>query len=328
MRRREFITTAGAAAAAAAWRFVGHAQQSMPVIGFLNSASPGPFASFVQAFREGLGSMGYFEGQNVTIEYRWAKGQYDRLPALAGELVSHRVNVIAATGGEPSAFAAKAATSTIPIVFAIGGDPTKVGLVSSLNRPSANMTGVTLFTNVLGAKRLELLTQLIPNATHVAVLLNPNNPNSQMDIMNLQAAARSFGREITFLRASTVAGFKAAFATLAQQRGVALLVNADPFFNSQKAQLAVLAARYSIPTIYELRGFAISGGLASYGSSIIEAYRRVGVYSGQILKGAKPGDLPIIQPTSFELVINLRTAKALGLDVSPMLIARADEVIE
>ena len=326
MRRREFITLLGGAAAA--WPLAVRAQQSMLVIGFLNSASPGPFASLVQAFRVGLGNTGHFEGQNIVIEYRWAQGQYDRLGGLAADLASRQVRVIAATGGEPSALAAKAATSTIPIVFAIGGDPINVGLVPSLNRPTGNITGVTLFTSVLGAKRLEMLRELVPNASVLAVLMNPNNPNAETDIRDLQAAARSIGQKIIVLKASAATEFETAFATLVQQRVAALLVSADPFFNSQQPQLVALAARHSIPAIYELRAFATAGGLASYGSSITEAYRRVGVYTGQILKGAKPADLPVMQPTNFELVINLRTAKALGLTIPESLLLRADEVIE
>jgi putative ABC transport system substrate-binding protein len=328
MRRREFITTIGCAAATAAWPLAAHAQQSMPVIGFLNSASPGPYASFVQAFRVGLGIIGYFEGHNVVIDYRWAQGQYDQLAGLAAELVSRQMKVIAATGGVPSALAAKAATSTIPIVFSIGGDPVKFGLVPNLNRPSGNITGVTLFTSMLGARLLEMLHELVPNASVLAVLVNPNNPNAEADLGDMQAAVSNIEQKIIVLKASTATEIETAFATLAQQRGVALLVSADPFFNSQQSQLVALAAHYSIPAIYELLGFARAGGLASYGSSITEAYRRVGVYTGQILKGAKPADLPVMQPTHFELVINLRTAKMLGLDIPARLLAIADQLIE
>ena len=252
----------------------------MPVIGFLNSASPGPFASLVQAFRVGLGTIGYFEGHNVVIEYRWAQGQYDQLAGLAAELASRQVKVIAATGGVPSALAAKAATSTIPIVFAIGGDPVKFGLVPNLNRPSGNITGVTLFTSMLGARLLEMLHELVPNVSVLAVLVNPNNPNAEADLGDLQAAASSIEQKVIVLKASTATEFETAFATLAQQRSVALLVSADAFFNSQQPQLVALAARDSIPAVYELHGFASAGGLASYGSSITEAYRRVGLYTG------------------------------------------------
>ena len=328
MRRREFITALGGAAAAAAWPLAAHAQQSMAVIGFLNSASPGPYASFVQPFRVGIGTIGYFEGQNLVIEYRWAQGQYDQLAGLAAELASRQVKVIAATGGVPSALAAKAATSTIPIVFEIEGDPVKFGLVPNLNRPSGNITGCTLFTSMLGAKLLEILHELMPNASVLAVLVNPNNPNAETDLGDLQAATSSIEQKIIVLKASTATEFETAFATLAQQRGVALLVSSDPFFNSQQLQLVALAARHSIPAIYELLGFARAGGLASYGSSITEAYRRVGVYTGQILKGAKPADLPVMQATHFELVINLRTAKTLGLDIPARLLAIADQLIE
>jgi putative ABC transport system substrate-binding protein len=328
MRRREFIITLGGAAATAAWPPAGRAQQSMPVIGLLNSASPGgPYVSLVQAFRDGLKEIGYVEGQNVAIEYRWAQGQYDRLAGLAAELISRPVQVIVATGGEPSALAAKAATSTIPIVFAIGGDPVRFGLVTSFTRPLGNITGYTLFTNVLGAGRLRIFLELVPNASVLAMLVNPNNPNSETNISELQAAARDKGREIIVLKASAAAEFETAFTTLAQQPGAALFVNADPFFNSQQPQLVALAARYSIPAFYELSGFAVAGGLASYGPSITDAYHQVGLYTGQILKGAKPAELPVMQPTKFELVINLKTAKALGLEVPAKLLAYA-KVIE
>jgi putative ABC transport system substrate-binding protein len=326
MKRREFITLLGGAAAG--WPFAARAQQpAMPVIGFLNSASPGPFAALVQAFRTGLGSTGHFEGQNVVIEYRWAQGQYDRLPALAAELVGLRVAVIAATGGDISGLAAKAATTKIPIV-AVGSDLVKTGVVSSLNHSGSNVTGMSLFTNVLGPKRFGLLHELVPDASVLAVLVNPRNPNAETDIKELQEAGRSIGKEIVVFKASAPAEVEAAFATLAKQQGAALLVSGDPFFNSQQPQLIALTARYSIPAIYELRGFAMAGGLASYGSSITDAYRRAGVYTGQILKGAKPDDLPVMQPTTFELVINLKTAKVLGLTIPPGVLARADEVIE
>jgi putative ABC transport system substrate-binding protein len=324
MRRRDFIGLLGGAVA---WPLAVRAQQSTPVIGFLNSASPGPFATYVQAFRAGLGSIGHFEGQNVKIEYRWAQGQYDRLPELVADLVRMRVAVIAATGGDVSGLAAKAATTTIPIV-AIGSDLVRTGVVASLSRPGRNVTGVSVFTNVLAPKRLELLRELVPKASVLAVLVNPNNPNTEIDIRTLNEAARSFGQDILVFKATAAADFESAFTTLAQRQGAALLVNADPFFNSQQPQLVALAARHSIPAIYEFRGFAVAGGLASYGTSITDAYRRAGVYVGQILKGASPADLPVLQPTVFELVINLRTAKALGLEVSPTVLARADEVIE
>jgi putative ABC transport system substrate-binding protein len=327
MRRREFLTTLGGAAATAAWPLAAHAQQPMAVIGFLNSGLAGPFASLVQAFRVGLGQIGYFEDQNLVIEYRWAQGQYDQLAGLAAELASRQVSVIATTGGVPSALAAKAATSTIPIVFAIGGDPVKFGLVPNLNRPSGNITGVTLFTSMLGAKLLEMLHELVPDASVLAMLVNPNNPNVETEFGDLQAAASSIEQMFIVLKASTTVELETAFASLAQQRGVALLVSADPFFNSQQPQLVALAARHSIPAIYELHGFARAGGLASYGSSVTEAYRRVGVYTGQILKGAKAADLPVMQPTHFELVINLMTAKTLGLDIPARLLAIADQLI-
>jgi putative ABC transport system substrate-binding protein len=276
----------------------------------------------------GLGTIGYFEGHNVVIDYHWAQGQYDQLAGLAAELASRQVKVIAATGGVPSALAAKAATSTIPIVFSIGGDPVKFGLVPNLNRPSGNITGVTLFTSMLGGRLLEMLHELVPNASVLAVLVNPNNPNAEADLGDMQAAVSNIEQKVIVLKASTATEIETAFATLAQQRGVALLVSADPFFNSQQSQLVALAAHYSIPAIYELLGFARAGGLASYGSSITEAYRRVGLYTGQILKGAKPADLPVLQPTHFELVINLRTAKTLGLDIPARLLAIADQLIE
>jgi putative ABC transport system substrate-binding protein len=325
MNRREFITLLGGAAAA--WPRAAHAQ-TKPVVGLVGLASPAAFAPMVAMFRQSLGDTGYVEGQNVTIEYRWAQGHYDRLPGLIAELVHPPVDVIVATGGAAVAITAKAATKTIPIVFINGNDPVKFGLVASLNKPGGNLTGVSMFVNELGAKRLELLRELVPKAVALDFLFNPRNPNSEFDVPQAQSAARNVGVHLSPLSATTDSEIDAAFATMVRRRTQALLVASDPIFLGRANHLVALAAHHAIPAMYAQREFAAAGGLISYGTSITEAWRQIGIYTGRILKGAKPADLPVIQPTKFDLAINLKTAKALGLTVPQALLVAADEVIE
>jgi putative tryptophan/tyrosine transport system substrate-binding protein len=326
VKRRELLVVGGVAIG---WPLAARTQQKpLPVIGYLSGSSAGPSAPFVAAFHQGLSETGYVEGQNVAIEYRWAEGSYERLPALAAEFVGRSVDLIVASGGPPAAQAAKRATSTIPIVFASGDDPVATGLVASVARPGGNLTGISFLVADLNPKRLELLSELVPQAKVIALLVNPKFPETERVIREVQEASRAKGLQVPILKVSNASEIDAAIASLVQLHAGALLVGSDAFLNTRREQLVALASRYAVPAIYELREAIASGGLISYGVSFTADFRQLGIYAGKILKGAKPADLPVEQPTKFELVINLKTAKALGLSVPPSLLARADEVIE
>jgi putative tryptophan/tyrosine transport system substrate-binding protein len=327
MRRREFISLLGGAVA---WPLAARAQQgTIPVIGFLNSQSPDPNAERLRGFRQGLKDIGYVEGENVAIEYRWADNQLDRLPALADELVHRQVTVIVTTGGHLAAFAVKRATAIIPIVFVVAEDPVKLGLVASLARPGGNLTGINFFSVELTAKRLGLLRELVPATARVAVLVNPADArNTETTLRDVEPAAHAMGLQIEVLNASTSREIDAAFAAFVRDRPDALFVGPDPFFLSRRMQFALLTARYALPATYQGRDYADAGGLMSYGTSLTDAYRQAGMHAGRILKGTKPADLPVLQSSKFELVVNLQAARALGFEVPPQLLARADEVIE
>jgi putative tryptophan/tyrosine transport system substrate-binding protein len=326
MKRREFISLLGTAAA---WPLAAWAQQpAMPVVGVLGGHTRAQWQPFVAAFHQGLKEVGYAEGENVSTEYRWAEGHYDRLPALATELVGHKVAVIAAIGGVNSALAAKAATSQIPVVFLTGRDPVELGFVKSLNRPGGNLTGVSMLNDELVGKRLELLRELVPNAATIAFLVNPNNRNHQAHVRALEAVAHAGGQQLIVLRAASDRDFETAFSTLVQRGVEGLVVAPDPFLDSQREGLVRLAMGHAVPAIFQWREFVQAGGLISYGMSLTDAHRQMGIYTGKILRGARPADLPVVQPAKFELFVNLKTAKALGLTVPTSILLRADEVIE
>jgi ABC-type uncharacterized transport system substrate-binding protein len=326
LKRREFITLLGGAAAA--WPLAARAQQPMPVIGFLSSLAPRDLTHVLPAFQQGLDRTGFLEGRNIVVEYRWAEGDYQRLPALAAELVNRKVAVIAAISGTPAALAAKAATTTIPIVFAIGGDPVAPGLISSLSRPGGNITGVSFFNAPVVGKRLELARELAPRGSAIAMLVNPNNPPSAEEGVTAQKAAAAVGQPLLLVTAATQDEIDAAFAAIRRERVGVLLVSPDPLFFSERAKLVVLMARHALPTIFADREQAVAGGLISYGSSRTDAYRQAGEYVGRIVRGERPGELPVVLPTKFHLVINLKTAKSLGIEIPGTVLARADEVIE
>ena len=331
MKRREFMVGLGAVVAGPsllAPQTTMAQQAAMPIVGYLSSRSPGESAAVVSAFHRGLGEAGYVVGQNVAVEYRWAEGQYDRLPILAAELVNLRVSAILAAGGPPSALAAKKTTSKIPIIFSAADDPVGLGLVESLSRPGGNITGMSLFNSALGAKRLALLHELVPSAATIAYLTNPANPSAQLEVIAVQEAAKTLSIDLQILNASNDKEVEAAFARLAELKIGAIIVAGEPYFDSRRAAIVELAAKYAIPASYSFRENVALGGLLSYGTNLNESYRNAGIYCGRILKGEKPADLPVVQPTKFELTLNLKTAKILGLTVPPALLTGADEVIE
>jgi ABC-type uncharacterized transport system substrate-binding protein len=326
MRRRDFVA---GLAGAAAWPVAARGQQSaMPVIGFLSTRSPGESSYLTDAFRRGLAEGGHVEGQHLTVEYRWVEGHYDRLPAMAMELARRPLAALVAVGGDASALAARSATDTIPIVFVAGTDPVKLGLVASYNRPGGNVTGINLLTNTLEPKRLGLLRELVPQSRTLGVLLNPNNPPAERQLRDLEVAARAIGLEPQVWRASTEGEIETSFDAMAQQRVSALVVAADPFFNTRRDKLVALTARFAMPAMYQFREYPVAGGLMSYGVDVADVYRQAGVYAGRIIKGARAADLPVLQPTKFQFVVNLTTARALGIKVSDNLLSLADEVIE